>query len=327
MYMAIFGLIGVPMVAEGSVLSRMASFFSGERPAVDGGNETYSSQTLPLLKGAYNVDPNPSKGGGDIIVVSDSALRAETGPAGSMANIEDAPKSGQISLYVVREGDSLSQIAHMFGVSPNTILWANNLARGSAIVPGQELLILPINGVQYTVKKGDTLASIAKKYKGNEEEIITYNHLDSASAISVGDILTIPGGEIEVPKPVYASVGSKTPSYAGYYIHPVLGAIKTQGIHGYNGVDFGARVGASVRASAGGKILVSRTSGWNGGYGNYIVVEHANGTQTLYAHLSGNIVYAGQQVVQGQVIGYVGNTGRSTGPHLHFEVRGAKNPF
>ncbi len=317
----------MPMAVEGSMLSRMTSFFSSERQTGDDTYEAYSSQTLPLLKGAYNVDPNPSKGGGDIIVVSDSALRAETGPAGSMANIEETSGNGEISLYVVKDGDSLSQIAQMFGVSPNTILWANNIAKGSAIVSGQELLILPINGVQYTVKKGDTLASIAKKFKGNEEEIISYNHLASAEAISVGETLTIPGGEIEAPKPAYASSGSKASSYSGYFIHPVPGAVKTQGIHGYNGIDFGARVGASVRSSAGGKVLVSRTSGWNGGYGNYIVVEHQNGTQTLYAHLSGNIVYAGQQVVQGQVIGYVGNTGRSTGPHLHFEVRGAKNPF
>ncbi len=317
----------MPMAAEGSMLSRMTSFFSSEKQTSDEAYEAYSSQTVPLLKGAYNVDPNPSKGGGDIIVVSDSALRAETGPAGSMANIEDTSGNGEISLYVVKDGDSLSQIAQMFNVSPNTILWANNISKGSSILPGQELLILPINGVQYTVKKGDTLASIAKKFKGNEEEIISYNHLDSAEAISVGETLTIPGGEIEAPKPAYASRGSKTASNSGYYIHPVPGAVKTQGIHGYNGIDFGARIGASVRASAGGKVLVSRTSGWNGGYGNYIVVEHPNGTQTLYAHLSGNIVYAGQQVVQGQVIGYVGNTGRSTGPHLHFEVRGAKNPF
>lgn len=317
----------MPMVVEGSMLSRMASFFSSEKQTGDDSYEAYSSQTVPLLKGAYNVDPNPSKGGGDIIVVSDSALRAETGPAGSMANIEDTPGNGEISLYVVKDGDSLSQIAQMFKVSPNTILWANNISKGSSILPGQELLILPINGVQYTVKKGDTLASIAKKFKGNEDEIISYNHLDSAEAISVGETLTIPGGEIEAPKPAYASSGSKTTSYSGYFIHPVPGAVKTQGIHGYNGIDFGARVGAPVRASAGGKVLVSRTSGWNGGYGNYIVVEHPNGTQTLYAHLSANIVYAGQQVAQGQVIGNVGNTGRSTGPHLHFEVRGTKNPF
>ncbi len=88
-----------------------------------------------------------------------------------------------------------------------------------------------------------------------------------------------------------------------------------------------ASAGAPIRAAAAGEVIVSKTGGWNGGYGNYIVIKHANGTQTLYAHNSSNAVSAGASVAQGEVIGYVGNTGRSTGSHLHFEVRGAKNPF
>ena len=91
-------------------------------------------------------------------------------------------------------------------------------------------------------------------------------------------------------------------------------------------MDLAAPTGTPILASAIGEVIISRT-GWNGGYGNYVVIAHSNGTQTVYAHNSSNIVYAGQTVVQGQVIGYVGSTGRSTGAHLHFEVRGAKNPF
>jgi murein DD-endopeptidase MepM/ murein hydrolase activator NlpD len=103
--------------------------------------------------------------------------------------------------------------------------------------------------------------------------------------------------------------------------------VRTQGIHGYNGVDLGAPAGTAVRAAAAGQVIISKASGWNGGYGQYIVVKHANGTQTLYAHLSANSVAAGATVAQGQLIGAVGNTGKSTGNHVHFEVRGAKNPF
>ena len=102
---------------------------------------------------------------------------------------------------------------------------------------------------------------------------------------------------------------------------------KTQGLHGYNGVDIGAPNGTPIIAAAGGSVVVSRNSGWNGGYGNYIVIKHENGTQTLYAHMSEIVVVSGQSIVQGQVVGSVGSTGKSTGSHLHFEVRGAKNPF
>jgi len=111
-------------------------------------------------------------------------------------------------------------------------------------------------------------------------------------------------------------------------MRPLVGGVRTQGVHGYNGVDLGAAEGTPFMASAPGEVIVARASGWNGGYGQYIVIRHDNGTQTLYAHASGIVVGIGQRVVQGQVIGYVGSTGRSTGPHLHFEIRGGpRNPF
>jgi murein DD-endopeptidase MepM/ murein hydrolase activator NlpD len=103
--------------------------------------------------------------------------------------------------------------------------------------------------------------------------------------------------------------------------------MRTQGIHGYNAVDLAAAHASPVRAAAAGEVIVSKSSGWNGGYGNYIVVRHGNGTQTLYAHLSSNVVGVGAFVAAGERIGYMGSTGRSTGTHLHFEVRGATNPF
>lgn len=262
-----------------------------------------------------------------------SALLAETGPSGTLADIADVPQNDQISLYIVREGDALSQIAEMFGVSANTIIWANDLSSNGHITPGQELLILPITGVRYVVREGDTLKDIVDKYEGDIDETLSYNGLAAADSISVGDVITVPGGMIPAPKQSTRAVasaavrGTSGPTYSGYYLHPVPNAARTQGLHGYNAVDLGASYGSPIRAAASGRVIVSRSGGWNGGYGNYIVIEHNNGTQTLYAHNSQNIVYGGQQVVQGQVIGYIGNSGRSTGPHLHFEVRGATNPF
>ena len=201
------------------------------------------------------------------------------------------------------------------------------------------LVILPISGVKHTVRSGDTLKSIAAKYKGDVDEIAVYNAEELAQGLKPGLEIIVPDGEISVPV-VKAKGKTKSkagtlnpahdyngPSYPGYYTHPLPSGRRTQGLHGYNGVDFASSLGAPVRSAAAGVVIISREGGWGGGYGNYIVVSHANGTQTLYGHLQKNLVREGATVAQGQTIGLVGSTGRSTGPHLHFETRGAKNPF
>jgi len=325
-------LLTSPLTVSAGAFSFISDLIFGSvYSATHGEVSTQNSQNIALLRGATNVDPNPSKGGGDITVVDDAALLAESGPSGTIADIEEHhATSDQISIYVVREGDTLSQIADMFRVSVNTIRWANDIAPGESIRPGETLVILPVSGVRHTVKKGDTLASITKKYGGDIAEVMSYNALGSDEELTVGEVVVVPNGEIAQPKSSGSSGGKKPvgggASIAGYFIKPVNG-VRTQGIHGYNGVDIGAPAGAPIVAAAAGQVIVSRGAGWNGGYGNYIVIKHGNGTQTLYAHNSQNIVYTGDTVVQGQVIGYVGNTGKSTGSHLHFEVRGAKNPF
>ncbi|MBI2109014.1 MAG: peptidoglycan DD-metalloendopeptidase family protein [Parcubacteria group bacterium] len=316
--------------AHAGIFSFLGKVFSNADESVK--EQGLNSQNVALLQAALNFDPNPSKGGGEITIVGDSALLPDSGPLGTIADVEESSSNGQISLYVVREGDSLSQIAKMFKVSVNTIIWANDIKRGNIIQPGQTLLILPISGVQYTITKGDTLAGVAKKYKGSVEEIMQFNGIADASSVSVGDTIIIPGGDVGLPiqSSQVSSVrvrGTGGPNYAGYYLRPVLGAVRSQGLHGYNGIDLAAPHGREVMASASGNVIIARDAGWNGGYGKYIVVSHDNGTQTLYAHLNGTIVHQGATVVQGQVIGYVGSTGLSSGPHLHFEVRGAKNPF
>ena len=287
---------------------------------------------MALLRAAVNYNPDPAKGGGDITIVGDKALLAEAGPSGTIANVEEyKASSGQIALYVVRSGDTLSQIAKMFGVSVNTIMWANGTERASTIQPGETLVILPISGIQHTVKKGETLAGIVKKYKGDLSEVIEYNGFRENQSLAIGDVVTIPDGEITAVNTRTSSAsqykGGTGPAYSGYYIHPLPGGVKTQGLHGYNGIDLGAPYGTPIIASASGVVILSKDYGWNGGYGNYVVIKHDNGTQTLYSHNSSNIVSVGQFVVQGQVIGYIGSTGRSTGNHVHFEIRGAKNPF
>ena len=318
-----------------SVPSSVFGFFSFGKEIYDSSQYGPSTREMQLLTSS----PNPTGstqplGGGDIEVIGD-ALFAQSGPSGTLADIEGTIQSDRISVYVVREADTLSQIADMFGVSVNTIRWANDIGSGDTITPGEKLVILPVSGVQHVVKDGDTIQSVAKKYDGDVTEILNYNGLTSSEALAVGDTVTIPHGEIEAPAVTHTHTNITTPrptvsggpTYAGYYMRPIHGGYKSQGYHGYNAVDLATYSGAEIYASAAGTVIISRTGSWAGGYGNYIVIEHDNGTQTLYAHNSSNIVSGGQRVVQGQVIGYVGTTGRSTGAHLHFEVRGASNPF
>lgn len=320
----------MPLTANAGMMSFIYGLLNEQRtPETAGIVDRSNLQNMALLHAALNNDPNPAKGGGDITVVNGVALLSEAGPSGAVQEGVAGSPSDQISIYVVRKGDTLSQIANMFGVSVNTIVWANDINKGSAISVGDTLVILPMSGIKHEVKKGDTLKSIVKKYNGNLEEVMRYNDLIESPSLAVGDTIFIPDGEIQQTRtttssPVRYSGG---PVYRGYYMNPVAGSVKSQGIHGYNGVDLATPSNTPIVASAGGEIVVVKNYGWNGGYGNYIVIRHNNGTQTLYAHTNSNVVSVGQWVVQGQVIGYVGSTGRSTGSHVHFEVRGATNPF
>lgn len=293
----------------------------------------FNIQNSQMLESFLNTDATGSMGGGDIAIINNNSLLPDSGPMGTMADVEEGFNNDQISVYIVRSGDSLSQIASMFNVSVNTIVWSNEIGKDGKIIPGQTLTILPISGVKYEIKKGDTLKGIAKKLNGDIDEIIKYNDLSMGDKLIEGQIIIVPNGEI-VPAPqskkdtkINPYRGGGGQYYAGYYNRPILGGYKSQGLHGYNGVDFADSCSSPVMASAGGDVVISREGGWNGGYGNYIVISHNNGTQTLYSHLLSNAVSSGWHIAQGQVIGYIGSTGKSTGCHLHFEVRGAKNPF
>ena len=328
-----WGLLA-PTAASAGFFS-ISSLLSSITPQASASSKNQNSQTVPLLAPATNIDPNPSVGGGDISVVDNSALVAHDGPSGTPADIEARPSSSAVSVYVVRPGDNISTIADMHNVSINTIKWANDLTSGT-IHEGQTLVILPVSGIRHKVAKGDTVDSLAKKYTAQPDEIRAHN--DISGDLAVGEELLIPNGTIAAaPAPAKkavvrsgsgagATVSAGGPAISGYYIRPASGIV-TQGIHGYNGIDIGAPSGTGIYAAAAGTVVVARAGGYNGGYGSYVVIQHGNGTQTLYAHLSQVFVTQGAQVAQGASIGLMGNTGKSTGNHLHFEVRGAANPF
>ncbi len=166
------------------------------------------------------------------------AILASSGPLGTSQDIADDPVSNQISLYVVRPNDTLSSVAAMYGVSVNTIVWANNL-QSRTIKEGQTLVILPVSGILYTVKKGDTIQSIAKKYKADVGEILVFNNLSGTSVLTVGDTLTIPDAEnIHTPNPLPA------PNTPAAKMQALLAELKhnssarTSPLRGANGPEF-----------------------------------------------------------------------------------------
>lgn len=246
-------------------------------------------------------------------------------------------KPNKIVEYTVQPGDVLSFIASDFGVSTESIIWANNLTNIDDLSLGQILRIPPVSGVIHKVKKGDTVSSIAAKYSAESSRITSFNGLEDGSILIAGKDMVIPNGvpPKHTPPPTIAksksvSKGSKPFAYlvnlGDYFKIPATGS-NWGVIHGRNGVDVANSCGTPVQASADGVVEIAFSSGWNGGFGNYIKIVHPNGTETLYAHLSKLLITKGATVTKGQGIGLMGTTGRSTGCHLHFEVHGARNPL
>ena len=288
-----------------------------------------TAQTMPVLNpDVISEEKTPAT---DSETLTRDTLSATSGSLRLSTEELDIPLNDTISVYEIKKGDTISSVAKLYGVSKNTIIWANDI-KGSTLTVGDTLVILPITGIKYTVKKGDTINLIAKKYKADIDDIAKYNGIAKDAELDIGDVVIVPEGEIaQVVSPV---ISKKKPSSSrlstaplGFFVRPLVGGIKTQGFHGHNAVDIAARKGTPVVATAAGKVIVARSGSYNGGYGNMIVIIHENNIQTLYSHLQDVYVSSGTVVTQGQVIGTVGNSGRSTGSHLHIEVRGAVNPF
>ncbi len=247
------------------------------------------------------------------------------------------PVNNEIITYKVVKGDTIEQIAKKFNINQDTIIYANNLANPNTLRIGQELLILPISGVIHKVKAGETVSQIAFLYNVTIDKIIEFNLLTEDAFIRAGDILVIPGAKplrskiaesATTTKFGISSLYSDLPSFDSYYLYPTVKNSTNWGrLHRNNAVDIATGCGNEIYASAAGTIRIADSIGYNGGYGKYVVIDHDNQTSTLYAHMSKIYVGKGQYVNQGDVIGLIGSTGRSTGCHIHFEVRGARNPF
>lgn len=269
---------------------------------------------------------NASEGGGS------GYLLAQDNSVGANTLISNLPK-GETTEYRVQEGDTVSSIAAKFGVSIDTVVWENGLKSVDAIKVGQILKILPVTGVRYKVARGETIYSIAKKYQVDAQNIIDYpfNSFtnDETFALAAGQELIIPDGikpkEIIIDTQRYAArTVAPLPGVVGEgnFMWPTSGHISQKYYWYHPAVDIANATNPPIVAAQGGTVV---TAGWNaGGYGNYVIVDHGNGWTTLYAHMLNNsiLVKPGDRVSQGQRLGTMGSTGRSTGTHLHFEVKG-----
>lgn len=243
----------------------------------------------------------------------------------------------EITTYTVQVGDTISTIARRFSLNVNTVLWANNLSAFSIIRAGDRLTILPTDGFLYKVVRGDTLGKLAQIYDVSTDKIIASNSLGSAGSIAIGQQLIIPG----VKKTTVSTTAAKSSSQSSYsglavikdiissdkpivssnkMIWPTVGNRITQYFSWkHNGLDIANKIGTPIYAADAGVVEISQ-GGYNGGYGNTILINHGGGKKTRYGHASKLLVKKGETVEKGQMIALMGSTGRSTGPHLHFEV-------
>jgi murein DD-endopeptidase MepM/ murein hydrolase activator NlpD len=249
-------------------------------------------------------------------------------------------RGGEIYQHTVQQGETLKSIAEKYNLKEvNTLAWLNGISPKSPIKPGQVLKILPVDGVLHKVKKGDTLCSISRVYglinkdedcnSGGAQPIVDYpfnTFTDDQFGLQVGQYLVIPDGVMPEPEQPQTAIARKlTPnagavSATGKFSWPTQGVITQKFSWYHKGIDIANHVGTPILAADSGRVIVA---GWkdNTGYGNRVMIDHGNGYITLYAHMSVIAVQEGQTVRRGDVLGQMGSTGRSTGPHCHFEIR------
>lgn len=269
--------------------------------------------------------------------IPSAVIRTSTGDTAFITELSEEVvrfRGGEVIEHIVQEGETIAGIAQKYNLQPDTIFMENNLTARSTVRTGQRLRILPMDGVLHKVQRGESVYTIAKKYGLGDDDvaaqaIITFPFNtfadDNTFALTTGQYLYVPGGvrrEVVAPRAVarLTTPDAGAVSATGALVWPAAGYI-SQGYFWYHKAwDIANRGGGRILAADAGKVIVA---GWvdNSGYGNRVMIDHGNGMVTLYAHLSVVRVQVGQSVNKGDVIGDMGSTGRSTGVHLHFEVR------
>lgn len=254
-----------------------------------------------------------------------AVLSASTDDPGIDTQVSNKVRDSVID-YEVQSGDTVASIAQKFGVSADTIRWQNSIVRDKIKV-GQTLQILPVTGIAHKVTKGDTVYSIAKKYDSEPQSIVDFpfNSFsnDETFELAIGQTVIVPDGVMPegvtaTPRPRQITPDAGTVVASGQFVWPTQGTI-TQRFSWYHpGIDIANRATPLVVAADSGRVAFA---GWDGsGYGNMVLIDHGNGFMTRYGHLSQIMVIGGQTVGRAATIGRMGSTGRSSGPHTHFEI-------
>jgi murein DD-endopeptidase MepM/ murein hydrolase activator NlpD len=299
-------------------------------------NDSQTQAVLSLGMGskfAFAQENTGTGTGGQVLGLS-SDSQMEVDP---LTQVSDKPRA-DILEYTVEDGDTVASIAKKFGVDVDSIKWLNTGLNEKKVKVGAVLKIPPVPGVVHTVKNGETVYSISKKYGVSAQAIVDFpfNEFtdDETFALAIGQQIVVPDGQM--PDEVIISPRSTiatTPnagavSATGKWIWPAAGSITQAFRSWHKGLDVANHSGGPILAADSGTVI--HASWDNSGYGNMVLVDHGNGTKTLYGHLSKFAVLVGQTVKRGDVLGQMGSTGRSTGTHLHFEIRtdrGNLNPL
>lgn len=251
-----------------------------------------------------------------------------------LTQVSDKPRA-EVLDYTVEGGDTLAAIAKKFGVDTDSIKWLNKGLDEKKIKPGAVLKIPPVTGVVHTVIAGETVYSIGKKYNVSAQAIVDFpfNEFsnDETFALAIGQQVIVPDGVMPdepllSPRTFFANVltpNAGNISATGKWLWPTAGIITQYFKPWHKGMDIANHNGGPILAADSGTVIVA---GWtdNTGYGNRVMIDHGNGYKTLYGHMSVIAVTVGQTVKRGDKLGMMGSTGRSTGTHLHFEIRTAK---
>jgi len=283
-----------------------------------------------VFKGGVTVAPTHSN---SVLLSAANVLQDAKVVRTSVAAIRP---SNKVTEYTVQEGDTLSTIGQKFGISSDSLRYSNSVVDTNSLKIGTKLNIPPIEGAVYSVKTGDTLSSIAGRFEVAQQAIVDFNYLLPPFELGVGDTLIIPDAAIPAPVSQNSSFAGNVSNIVQSFTTRVTGGTVGSGqfivpasvltisqyfswyhsaidIQSVGQVDFG------LRASDSGTVE-QVAFGWNSGYGNRVVINHGNGFKTTYNHLESINVTPGQSVDRGEWIGIMGNTGRSTGRHLHFEI-------